>query len=85
MAADKVDDDLFSYTDDEYESMFTHKTHTLRFNFVDFNTSVLLDRFKTTSIDDILMGKNTTVMIEMSIVPKAASASSSNRRRIQFE
>ena len=55
------------------------------FKFDDFNTSLLLDRFETTSIDDILMGKKTTVMIEMPIVefPKVASASI-NKRRIKL-
>ena len=55
------------------------------FKFDDFNTSLLLDRFETTSIDDILMWKKTTVMIEMSIVelPKVASAST-NKRRIEW-
>jgi len=78
-------DGLLEYTDKEYDSMFIQETHALRFNFVDFNTSLLLDRFKTTSTDDILMGKKTTVIIEMSIVelPKVASAST-NKRRIEW-
>ena len=44
------------------------KTHSLLFQFISLDASMYLDHFSETPTNDILMGKNTTVKIEVSIV-----------------
>ena len=79
---DHIDiNELFCF-EAEYDSIFTDKTHTLLFDFVDFNLEFYLEYFKTAVLQDILIGDKPTVEIKVSVVP--IPVVESNRPRHQF-
>ena len=80
--ADEVDrSGVFDFDDDEYEHVFNKKTHTLLFKFVGLDVSLFLDIFMKTPTNDILMGRNTTIKIEVSVVELPFTGSAGGRKR----